>query len=56
MNTELDKAWEEYHTFEEKWFRCVGNGCDDYRDIPDWVFKKRRELKEKYEKLYERKD
>lgn len=48
---DIKKAWNEYYHFKEDYFGGPGNGCDDYRDIPDEVFKKRRELEEKVKKL-----
>ena len=48
---DIKKAWNEYYRFKEDHFGGPGSGCDDYRDIPDEVFKKRRELEEKVKKL-----
>ena len=47
----VKKAWQEYYDYKERHFGGPGNGCDDYRDIPDEVFKKKRELEEKARKL-----
>ena len=47
----VKKAWQEYYDYKERHFGGPGNGCDDYRDIPDEVFKKKRELEEKAKKL-----
>ena len=46
----VKKAWQEYYDYKERHFGGPGNGCDDYRDIPDEVFKKKRELEEKMQK------
>lgn len=47
----VKKAWQEYYDYKDRHFCGPGNGCDDYRDIPDEVFKKKRELEEKAKKL-----
>ena len=47
----VKKAWQEYYDYKERHFGGPGNGGDDYRDIPDEVFKKKRELEEKARKL-----
>lgn len=51
LRQQVEEAWDKYYKFEQDEFSGPGNGCDDYRDIPDDVFKKRRELKEAFEKL-----
>lgn len=48
---QVDKAWKEWNDYKEKHFGGPGNGCDDYRDIPDEVFIKKRELENKARKL-----
>ena len=48
---QVDKAWKEWNDYKEKYFGGPGNGCDDYRDIPDEVFRKKRELEDKARKL-----
>ena len=48
---QVDKAWKEWNDYKEKHFSGPGNGCDDYRDIPDEVFRKKRELEDKARKL-----
>lgn len=48
---QVDKAWKEWNDYKEKHFGGPGNGCDDYRDIPDEVFRKKRELEDKARKL-----
>jgi len=48
---QVDKAWKEWNDYKEKHFGGPGNGCDDYRDIPEEVFKKKRELEDKARKL-----
>ena len=47
----VQKARQEYYDYKDRHFGGPGNGCDDYRDIPDEVFKKKRELEEKAKKL-----
>ena len=48
---QVDKAWKEWNDYKERHFGGPGNGCDDYRDIPDEVFRKKRELEDKARKL-----
>ena len=48
---QVDKAWKEWNDYKEKHFGGPGNGCDDYRDIPNEVFRKKRELEDKARKL-----
>jgi len=48
---QVDKVWKEWNDYKEKYFSGPGNGCDDYRDIPDEVFRKKRELEDKARKL-----
>jgi len=48
---QVDKAWKEWNDYKEKHFGGPGNGCDDYRDIPDEVLRKKRELEDKARKL-----
>ncbi len=48
---QVDKAWREWNDYKENHFGGPGNGCDDYRDIPDEVFRKKRELEDKARKL-----
>ena len=48
---QVDKAWKEWNDYKENHFGGPGNGCDDYRDIPDKVFRKKRELEDKARKL-----
>lgn len=51
LRQQVEEAFEKKYKFENDNFSGPGNGCDDYRDIPDDVFKKRRELRETYETL-----
>jgi len=48
---QVDKAWREYYNYHRQQFGGPGNGCDDYRDIPDEVFRKEKELEDKARKL-----
>ena len=40
----VDVAWREYYDFQESNFGGPGNGCGDYRDLPDEVFARLRQL------------
>ena len=53
---QVDKAWKEWNDYKENHFGGPGNGCDDYRDIPDEVFRKKRELEDKARKLQKKYD
>lgn len=46
-----EKAWQEYYDYRHKVFGGPGNGCDDYRDIPNDEAKKLDELYHKAKKL-----
>jgi hypothetical protein len=48
---DVEKAWEEYYNYRHEVFGGPGNGCDDYRDIPDEVERKLNELYSKAVKL-----
>jgi hypothetical protein len=48
---QVDKSWKEWNDYKKKYFGGTGNGCDDYRDIPDEVLRKNRELEDKARKL-----
>ena len=48
---QVDKAWAKWNDYKEIHFGGPGNGCDDYRDIPDEVFRKKRELEDYARKL-----
>ena len=53
---QVDKAWKEWNDYKENHFGGPGNGCDDYRDIPDEVFRKKIELENKARKLQKKYD
>ena len=51
LRQQIEEAFEKKYEFENDNFGGPGNGCDDYRNIPDDVFKKRHELRETYKTL-----
>ena len=48
---EVENAWKEYYDYRHELFSGPGNGCDDYRDIPDEVERKLKKLYSKAVKL-----
>lgn len=53
---EVENAWKEYYDYRHELFSGPGNGCDDYRDIPDEVEKKLKKLYSKAVKLEKMRD
>lgn len=51
LKKQCEEAWNQYYNYRHSQFGGPGNGCDDYRDIPDTVSNKLMNLRKNAEKL-----